>query len=346
MSTFQNLKTYDPFADTDIRIQQRNGRKTITSLQGLPEEFDQKRLLKAFKKIFACNGTIVEDEELGQVIQLQGDQRANLREFIINEQIAKKEMIKPVTGQAINAVKFDPSGDYLFLAAQNRLVYLLNSSSGKIFSTYEAHHREVLDLFIDKSSSKFVSCGGDKTVFHWDIERPESPRKYYGHTMIVSRQKRPIQTLTDAKDSISSVCINQYQIISGSVDGYIRTYDIRQGSKIFDCISEPVTCISESSDNNCILSSSLDNTIRLLDKSDGTLLNSFTGHSNKQYRLKSCFDKNDEFVFSGSEDSSIYIWEMLSGNVVNVLNAHSNIVCSVDVSPDNLRLASSSVNGQ
>ncbi|PVU88315.1 hypothetical protein BB560_006382 [Smittium megazygosporum] len=281
--------------------------------------------------------------------------------------------LQPVTGQAINAVKFDPSGDYLFLAAQNRLVYLLNSSSGKIFSTYEAHHREVLDLFIDKSSSKFVSCGGDKTVFHWDIERPESPRKYYGHTMRInsvcmndegslivsgsfdttvqifdtrSRQKRPIQTLTDAKDSISSVCINQYQIISGSVDGYIRTYDIRQGSKIFDCISEPVTCISESSDNNCILSSSLDNTIRLLDKSDGTLLNSFTGHSNKQYRLKSCFDKNDEFVFSGSEDSSIYIWEMLSGNVLNVLNAHSNIVCSVDVSPDNLRLASSSVNGQ
>ncbi|OLY78899.1 Protein translation factor sui1 [Smittium mucronatum] len=106
MSNLQNLKTYDPFADTGetdavesqgyihIRIQQRNGRKTITSLQGLPEEFDQKRLLKAFKKVFACNGTIVDDEDLGQVIQLQGDQRTNIRDFLVDEKIYKKEMIK------------------------------------------------------------------------------------------------------------------------------------------------------------------------------------------------------------------------------------------------------------
>ncbi len=90
----QNLSSYDPFADlgdeskpdatsqaakkqqtqeryVHIRIQQRNGRKTLTTLQGLPKEYDQKKLLKAFKKEFACNGTIVDDEELGQVIQLQ-----------------------------------------------------------------------------------------------------------------------------------------------------------------------------------------------------------------------------------------------------------------------------------
>ncbi|KAJ9086269.1 Eukaryotic translation initiation factor eIF-1 [Entomophthora muscae] len=64
MSTINNLSAYDPFADTGsledsgknkaeyihIRIQQRNGRKTLTTLQGLPKEFDQKRLLKHFKR--------------------------------------------------------------------------------------------------------------------------------------------------------------------------------------------------------------------------------------------------------------------------------------------------------
>ncbi|CAG8533088.1 16284_t:CDS:2, partial [Racocetra fulgida] len=49
--------------------------KTLTTVQGLPVEYDQKKLLKAFKKEFACNGTLVQDEELGQVIQLQGDQQ-------------------------------------------------------------------------------------------------------------------------------------------------------------------------------------------------------------------------------------------------------------------------------
>lgn len=75
-----------------IRIQQRNGRKTLTTLQGLPKEYDAKKLLKAFKKEFACNGTLVDDEELGQVIQLQGDQRQKISMFLIEEGIPKSDV--------------------------------------------------------------------------------------------------------------------------------------------------------------------------------------------------------------------------------------------------------------
>ncbi|PWN53461.1 eukaryotic translation initiation factor SUI1 [Violaceomyces palustris] len=111
----QNLSAYDPFADlgedqikapvqgeakkvqqqqnyVHIRIQQRNGRKTLTTLQGLPKEYDNKKILKAFKKEFACNGTIVDDEELGQVIQLQGDQRQKIAGFLIEEGIPKQDV--------------------------------------------------------------------------------------------------------------------------------------------------------------------------------------------------------------------------------------------------------------
>ncbi|PKC61051.1 eukaryotic translation initiation factor 1 [Rhizophagus irregularis] len=101
MSEIQNLQTYDPFADTGeeeagqpqgyihIRIQQRNGRKTLTTVQGLPSEYYQKKLLKAFKKEFACNGTLVQDEELGQIIQLQGDQRLKVQNFLGDNGIDK-----------------------------------------------------------------------------------------------------------------------------------------------------------------------------------------------------------------------------------------------------------------
>jgi translation initiation factor 1 len=102
----QNLNSFDPFADEGdplggsndvgsqqnyihIRIQQRNGRKTLTTLQGLPKEYDSKKLLKAFKKEFACNGTLVDDEEMGQVIQLQGDQRLKISNFLMEEGISK-----------------------------------------------------------------------------------------------------------------------------------------------------------------------------------------------------------------------------------------------------------------
>ncbi|ORX61475.1 hypothetical protein DM01DRAFT_1332076 [Hesseltinella vesiculosa] len=97
---------FDPFADVEeesspktqsyihLRIQQRNGRKTLTTLQGLPKEYDAKKILKVFKKEFACNGTVVDDEELGQVLQLSGDQRLKIAEFLVKEDIAKKANIK------------------------------------------------------------------------------------------------------------------------------------------------------------------------------------------------------------------------------------------------------------
>ncbi|KAL8953969.1 MAG: hypothetical protein Q9222_000179 [Ikaeria aurantiellina] len=104
--SIENLKTFDPFAEADedtgetkqsqnyihIRIQQRNGRKTLTTVQGLPKKFDQKKILKVIKKKFAadraspaCNGTIVNDTEMGEVIQLQGDQRKDVQEFLVDK---------------------------------------------------------------------------------------------------------------------------------------------------------------------------------------------------------------------------------------------------------------------
>uniref|UniRef100_A0A8C7E0N5 Eukaryotic translation initiation factor 1B n=1 Tax=Naja naja TaxID=35670 RepID=A0A8C7E0N5_NAJNA len=99
----------DPFADATkgddllpagtedyihIRIQQRNGRKTLTTVQGIADDYDKKKLVKAFKKKFACNGTVIEHPEYGEVIQLQGDQRKNICQFLLDVGIVKEEQLK------------------------------------------------------------------------------------------------------------------------------------------------------------------------------------------------------------------------------------------------------------
>jgi len=43
---------------------------------------------------FACNGTLVEDEEMGSVIQLQGDQRKVASDFLIEQGIVDKDKLK------------------------------------------------------------------------------------------------------------------------------------------------------------------------------------------------------------------------------------------------------------
>jgi translation initiation factor SUI1 len=65
---------------------ERNGRKTLTTIEGIPSKFDLKKILKVIKKQFACNGTIVNDEKAGDVIQLQGDQRNAVKDFLIDKE--------------------------------------------------------------------------------------------------------------------------------------------------------------------------------------------------------------------------------------------------------------------
>ena len=76
-----------------IRVQQRNGRKCITTVQGIPESFDLKKILKYAKKAFSCNGSITEDDN-GRVMQLQGDKRKDVQNFFVIENIFDKDEIK------------------------------------------------------------------------------------------------------------------------------------------------------------------------------------------------------------------------------------------------------------
>ena len=46
----------------------------------------------------------------------------------------------------------------------------------------------------------------------------------------------PIQIMDEAKDSISSITVSDFEILTGSVDGYIRRYDMRNGMLHADCI--------------------------------------------------------------------------------------------------------------
>jgi translation initiation factor 1 len=76
-----------------IRIQQRNGRKCITTIQGIEKELGHNRILKALRKKLAANGTVIHDPDLGDVLQLQGDQRKEVNEFLIYNKIYKSSDI-------------------------------------------------------------------------------------------------------------------------------------------------------------------------------------------------------------------------------------------------------------
>ena len=78
-----------------ISVEQRNGKKKITHIIGLSKdkELDLNKILSYLKKKYSCNGHITDDENFGKIISLFGNQKDNVFNFIIENDIEKPENI-------------------------------------------------------------------------------------------------------------------------------------------------------------------------------------------------------------------------------------------------------------
>ena len=85
----------DDFSKNNVTISlnKRNGTKCITSVTGLAKDLDLKKILSYIKKKYNCNGSIVDNEEYGEVLTFTGDQKKNIYDFLIKEEINKKDEI-------------------------------------------------------------------------------------------------------------------------------------------------------------------------------------------------------------------------------------------------------------
>lgn len=76
-----------------IVLDKRNGKKCITSVIGMAEDLDLKKILSHIKKTYSCNGAIKKDPNEGEIMTFSGDQKENFYNFLINEEICKKDEI-------------------------------------------------------------------------------------------------------------------------------------------------------------------------------------------------------------------------------------------------------------
>jgi len=77
-----------------IRIQQRNGKKCLTLISGIAEDLDLHKIMRYLKKMYNTNGNVMSDPQYGDIIQLQGDQRKNVHDSLIEWKIVEKEDIR------------------------------------------------------------------------------------------------------------------------------------------------------------------------------------------------------------------------------------------------------------
>eukprot|EP00695_Tsukubamonas_globosa_P000804 TRINITY_DN171_c0_g1_i1.p3 TRINITY_DN171_c0_g1~~TRINITY_DN171_c0_g1_i1.p3 ORF type:complete len:80 (+),score=31.47 TRINITY_DN171_c0_g1_i1:178-417(+) len=73
---------------------QQEWKEEWTIIEGLPDKLDFEKVVKVFKTQFCCNGVIIEDPNVGKVIQLQGSHHEGVIRFLVSEGICKKDAIE------------------------------------------------------------------------------------------------------------------------------------------------------------------------------------------------------------------------------------------------------------
>ncbi|XP_015791163.1 WD repeat domain-containing protein 83 isoform X3 [Tetranychus urticae] len=262
---------------------------------------------------------------------------------------------------AIRAVRFNVDGDYCITCGSDKSIKLWNPRKSLLLKTYSGHGYEVMDARGSCDSSHIASGGMDKCIFLWDVSTGQVVKRYRAHhafincvqfneesTVILSgsvdctvktwdcksKSRDPIQIFNEAKDSITSIAVSNYEIITGSLDGKVRRYDLRKGQLNVDDQSSPVNYVSLTKDGQCLLISCGNGVIKLLEKETGEILSEYRGHVNNKYRLESGLINNDSIVVSGSEDANLVCWDLIQKKVIQrVYHANHRVVHSLSCHP-------------
>jgi mitogen-activated protein kinase organizer 1 len=208
-------------------------------------------------------------------------------------------------------VRLNSDSKYILSGHQDRTIRLFNTQTAQQISTFEgAHNRAVLDISIFPENNFFLSCGQDKTFFLWETLKGFQVRKFEGHAQQVNSvshnedatvcasgsldstvalwdlksrsSTRPIQRLTEFRDSVTQVKIKGTQIVASSLDGYVRVYDVRMGCLSEIKVGQPINSFDVK--DTFVGCSCLDSTSRIVDMSDGQIVAEYSGsHMSTKY---------------------------------------------------------------
>lgn len=226
---------------------------------------------------------------------------------------------------------------------------------GRLIQTYQAHGYEVLSLNVARDNERFVSAGGDRSAFLWDVASATTIRRFGGtagghssrinvvkfagdgDSLIVSggfdttvriwdcksKSLKPVQVLTEARDAVTSLVVRGPEVIAGSVDGRVRSYDVRMGKCTTDVLGASATSLDITKDGNAVLVGTLDSKLRLLDRQSGSCLRAYSDPEfrNTELRVQSLIGGSEKYVLAGDEappngGGRMWAWDLLSGKVV------------------------------
>ncbi|XP_076012410.1 guanine nucleotide-binding protein subunit beta-5b-like [Genypterus blacodes] len=193
------------------------------------------------------------------------------------------------------------------------------------------HTNYVSGCTFTNSDMQILTSSGDGTCALWDVESGQLLQSFHGHTAdVLSLDLAPSETGNT--------------FVSGGCDKKANVWDMRSGQNIqsFESHDSDINCVKYYPSGDAFASASDDGTCRFFDLRADREVAVYQKDSIIFGASSVDFSMSGRLLFSGYNDYTINIWDVLKGTRVSMLFGHENRVSRVRVSPDGTALCSAS----
>ncbi|NEO45999.1 MAG: WD40 repeat domain-containing protein, partial [Moorea sp. SIO4A3] len=188
----------------------------------------------------------------------------------------------------------------------------LSSPTGPLLSTLSGHGDSVNAVAVTPDGTMVISGSSDNTVKVWNLNTGAEIRTLTGHTS-------PVNAVAITPDGT--------RVISGGSDNTVRVWNLATAKEIlrFNGHSLPVVAVAVTPDGKKVVSASVAmiNSMKVWDLETGQEELTLEGHGDL---VRTVVITSDNRVISGSNDGTIKVWNLETGEMLSSLRHGSQIL--------------------